>query len=88
MVAFSSIKDGDILWDCHKTRQGNTNISKMGSWPVKILEIYAANRAVKVSWNYNSPKMYGERDIKRLRRTPYAEKASAISSTQSGGEAK
>lgn len=74
MVAFSSIKVGDNLWDAHRVRQGNTTIRRMGNWPVTIKEIDAERRRALVSWNGNTPKWWGERQIKSLRRSKKEEK--------------
>lgn len=71
MVAFSRIKAGDILWDCHETLQGNTTMRKMGAWPVKVVEVYPDTRTACVSWNYNPTKIYRERELAKLRRTKH-----------------
>jgi hypothetical protein len=85
MVAFSKIKAGDILWDCRKTKMGNTTMSKMGSWPVRIVEVYPDTRTACVSWNHNPTKIYREREILRLRRSPIKE-ATSISRPHQGGK--
>lgn len=69
MVAYSAIKEGDILWDCRKTRQGNTTMRSMSCWQVKIISLDPARRTAVVSWNTNAPRLYSERALKALRRT-------------------
>jgi hypothetical protein len=69
MVAFSTVKPGDVLWDCHRTRMGNTTMSKMGAWTVKIISVDPEKRTAVASWNGNRPTIYHERHIKALRRT-------------------
>jgi hypothetical protein len=74
MVAFSKIKVGDVLYDCHKYTAGNTNIRKMGTWPVKVIEVYPPGAlnigaSAMVSWNGNKPRIYTESKLKRLRRS-------------------
>jgi hypothetical protein len=71
MVAFTTIKVGDVLWDCHKVRQGNTTVRKMGAWQVRILEIDPERRSAMASWNGNRPMRYSEGALKRLRRTKH-----------------
>ncbi len=70
MVAFATLKVGDVVWDCHRTKMGNTNISKMGSWEVKIVSINTEEESVMASWNHNPPERFGRHAIKKWRRTP------------------
>lgn len=69
MVAFSAIKEGDILWDCRRTRQGNTSLRRMSSWQVKIITIDHDKKTAVASWNWNAPRTYTVRQIEKLRRT-------------------
>ena len=69
MVAFSTIKVGDVLFDCHMTKMGNTNANRLGCWDVKILSIDPETRVAMASWNGNAPRRYSERQIKPLRRS-------------------
>lgn len=69
MVAFSTIKAGDILWDCHRHRMGNTTMSRMGAWQVKIISVDTEKRTAIASWNSNKPTTYYEHNIRALRRT-------------------
>lgn len=69
MVAFNKINVGDTLWDCHKTRMGNTTMRRMGSWSVEVKDIDAQGRRALCSWNGNAPKWWSERQINKLRRT-------------------
>lgn len=71
MVEFSTVKPGDILYDCRRTRMGNTTMSRMGTWPVKIISVDAEQQTVMASWNYNAPKKMYAAQLRRLRRTPY-----------------
>jgi hypothetical protein len=70
MASFNSIKAGDVLYDCHKQKMGNTTMTRMATFKVKVIEVDAANRKALCSWNGNAPRWYNERDIKKLRRTP------------------
>jgi hypothetical protein len=69
MVAFSTIKQGDELWDCHRHKMGNTTMTQMGAWRVKIISVDESARTVMASWNGNRPEVYSEYRLQRLRRT-------------------
>jgi hypothetical protein len=53
-VAFTSLKVGDTLYDCHRHRVGNTMATELGIWKVKIVEIDLKERKALVSWNGNT----------------------------------
>lgn len=36
-IKFSGIKAGDVLYDCHRYKMGNTTMTRMGCWDVKVL---------------------------------------------------
>lgn len=72
MISFDKIKEGDVLWDCHKTRVGNTKITRMGAWRVNVIQVDTENRKALVSWNGNTSEWWRERRIHKLRRTPVA----------------
>jgi hypothetical protein len=74
MVAFSTIKPGDVLYDCHRTKMGNTTMSRMGTWTVHIISIDTERRMAMVSWNGNMPSRWTERQISKLRRSKPATK--------------
>jgi hypothetical protein len=59
-VAFTSLKVGDIIYDCHRHRVGNTMATELGIWKVRILEINLKERKVLVSWNDNTPQWKNE----------------------------
>jgi hypothetical protein len=60
-VAFTSLKVGDTIYDCHRHRVGNTTATELGIWKVRILEINLKERKVLVSWNDNPSKWENER---------------------------
>ena len=74
MPVFDKIKAGDRLWDCHRTKMGNTTLTKMGSWTVDVKEVDPVKRKALVSWNGNRPEWWGEGQLRRLRRSPVKEK--------------
>jgi hypothetical protein len=59
----STLKEGDVLYDCRMQRCGNTTMSEMAVWKVQILGVELLplaergrqNVAVTYSWNGNRP---------------------------------
>lgn len=68
-MKFDKIKVGDILFDVHSYRMGNTSIRTVGVWPVRILELHPESQSATVSWNHNDdrPRRYFRRDLEKLR---------------------
>jgi len=67
-IKFEKIKAGDVLWDYHSVRAGNTTMRRWGNWRVRIIEIdHAAGFAI-VSWNGNQPQKWFRRQLEKLRR--------------------
>lgn len=55
MPKFDTIKPGDILYDVHSYRMGNTKMRAQGCWEVRVIEVDAERRRALVSWNGNTP---------------------------------
>jgi hypothetical protein len=68
MVAFHTVKPGDTLYECHREKMGNTTMSRMGCWPLKVLEVHENH--VVASWNGNPPRSFSRFNVKQWRRTP------------------
>lgn len=71
----NTVKVGDYLYDCHMQRCGNTEVSAMACWGVRILAIEPKTeacpyRSFTVSWNGNKPQRYTDSQIHRLRKAP------------------
>jgi hypothetical protein len=67
MASINKIKPGQILYDYHKYKMGNSTMRTEGCWPVEVLEVDLENRKACCSWNGNPPRWYYEEGIKRLR---------------------
>lgn len=65
MAAFNRIKVGDVLWESR-----NDPWIGWENWEIHVLEIDPANRTAMCSRDGNSPRLYYEHELKRLRRTP------------------
>lgn len=66
-MKYEKIKAGDVLYDVHSYRMGNTTIRSMGVWQVKVITLHPEDRTATVSWNGNRPERYYASDLKRLR---------------------
>lgn len=71
-VSIDTLKAGDVLYDCHRHKMGNTTMSTMGVWLVYIKEVDLVGRRVLISWNTNPDKWVGERYFRGtdIRRSP------------------
>lgn len=68
-IKFDRLKPGDIVFDRHRQKMGNTTMSRLAEWRVKIVSIDYENRAAVVIWNGNSPKTWYARQLERCFRT-------------------
>lgn len=67
MASIKKIKPGQILYDKHRYKQGNTTISAWGVWPVKVISVDLQSNTILASWNGNKPHTMSLRQIKRLK---------------------
>lgn len=67
-IKFDSINAGDVLYDCHRQKMGNTNMSQLGTWQVRVIEVDAEKRRALCSWNTNPATWWSEKRLSRLRR--------------------
>jgi len=70
-VKIEKLKAGDVLYDVHSYRMGNTKMRSVGVWEVSVKEVHLTPEVgapyIIASWNGNrAEKMYG-RQIERLR---------------------
>ena len=70
MVAITALKPGDVVYDCRRTKMGNTTMTRLSTWRVHIKEVNLAEGWVLASWNGNAPTRYRPYQIARWRRTP------------------
>ena len=68
MATLSKIKPGDVLYDAHSERAGNTTISRQCEWEVHVTEVHDDH--AMCSWNGNPPRRYDAHALKRLRVSP------------------
>lgn len=67
MPKFSTIRNGDVLFDCHRYRMGDTTSTTMGTWTVRVIKVQ--KNGAMVSWNGNEPKFWFIRSLEKLRRS-------------------
>jgi hypothetical protein len=65
MATLSKLKPGDVLYDVHRHKMGNTTASTVGVWTVRVLEVH--ERHIVASWNGNRPERMFEWQVKKLR---------------------
>jgi len=65
-ISFDKLVPGMRLHDVHSYRMGNTTMSALGCWPVRVISVDSVNRRAMVSWNGNPPESWGERRLRRL----------------------
>lgn len=69
-IKFEKIKPGMELFDVHRNRMGNTTISGLVCWKVRIIKVDADGRRARVSWNGNRSEWWPARKLQRLYTTP------------------
>jgi hypothetical protein len=65
-IKFEKIKAGDVLYDVHSYRMGNTTLRSLGCWEVRVISVDPQLRNAVVSWNSNRPETWSERRLKKL----------------------
>ena len=65
-MKFEKLKPGMVLFDVGRHKMGNTTISTVSVWQVRVLEVHE-DRSITASWNSNQPKKMREREWSRLR---------------------
>lgn len=66
MIKFGKIKAGDILYDVHSYRMGNTTLRSMGVWTVRVISV-SDNGTAMVSWNGNPAEKWYAHKLEKLR---------------------
>ena len=68
-IVFSTVKAGDILYSVSSGRAGNTSMSRVNVWPVRVISIDHEKGQAQCSCNNNPVRTYSRSQIERLRRT-------------------
>lgn len=65
MATLSKLKPGDVLFDAHRYKMGNTTSTTMGIWEVRVIEVHETH--IVASWNGNRAEYMSESTVKKLR---------------------
>ena len=79
-MKFEKLQSGMTAYSVGRHKLGNTNMSTVAVWPVRVLEVDADTRSVTASWDGNKSRTFYERDVKGWR-----EKKPLLISTYFGG---
>lgn len=66
MAKVDKLKPGQIVWDVARHHMGNTTVSTISVYAVKIIEV-RPDDCVIASWNGNTPKAFYRSEAKRWR---------------------
>lgn len=69
-MKFEKLKPGQIVYDLGRHKMGNTTISTVAIWEVRIISVDAERRRVEASWNGNRPRVFYESDARKWRERP------------------
>jgi hypothetical protein len=67
MADITKIKPGQVLYDKHKHKMGNTKMTTWGVWPVSVKEVDPDGKFIVASWNGNPPRRMYESTVKKLK---------------------
>lgn len=74
MAVFERVKAGDVLYDVHREKMGNTTMSRLGCWVVRVLSVDYEKKTARISWNDNPVREVTWRYFKTLRRSKPGQK--------------
>lgn len=57
-MKIEKLKPGQIVYDVHRHKMGNTTLTSMGVWNVRIVEVNIEKQTVLASWNCNQEQTY------------------------------
>jgi hypothetical protein len=66
-MKFEKLKPGMVVYDVHREKMGNTTLSTVGTWTVRIVSVDADTRSCMASWNTNPPTRHYEHTIRKWR---------------------
>lgn len=67
MAKIEKLTVGQVLYDKHKYKMGNTTMRAWGVWTVVVKEIDPDGRFIVASWNGNAPKKMFSGQVEKLR---------------------
>jgi hypothetical protein len=67
-VKIEQLAPGQIVYDVHSHRMGNTTLRSWGVWRIRIHAIAEDKSFVEASWNGNRVEKYYPRDVERWKK--------------------
>ena len=58
MIKIESLKAGDVLYDVHSERAGNTTMRREGCWKCFVRAVDSNGKWVEISWNGNPARRF------------------------------
>ena len=58
MIKIESLKAGDVLYDVHSVRAGNTTMRREGCWECYVRAVDSDGKWVEISWNGNPARRF------------------------------
>ncbi len=66
-MKFEKLQPGMVVYDVGRHKMGNTTLSTVSVWSVRIISVDAETRSCIASWNTNKARQYHERSIAKWR---------------------
>lgn len=67
MATISKLKVGQILYDKHRHKMGNTTMTRWGVWTVVVTEIDPEFKWIKGRWNSNPEQTFYPKSVSRFK---------------------
>ena len=58
MIQIGSLKPGDVLYDVHSEKAGNTTMRREGVWECFVRAVDSEGKWVEISWNGNPARRF------------------------------
>lgn len=84
-MKLEKMQPGMVLWDRHRTKMGNTTMSRMGEWPVRIVSVDLERGGAMVSWNNNPARWSPRRHVEKYKKSRLADKKPRINKEPTNG---
>lgn len=66
-MKFEKLQPDLVVYDVGHHKMGNTSLTTVGVWDVRIVSVDADSRSCMASWNGNPPKRFYEHSIRKWR---------------------
>lgn len=66
-MKFEKLKPGMILYDVGRTKMGNTTMTTVSVWSVRVISVDAQKRTALCSWNGNTARTFSQDRLAKLR---------------------